>query len=277
MWMRFRNYYKYYKQQWWWIRLYTELYCQCVFLKSDNISHLLGPCLCLCMLYQHIWTQTSHGVFEAVMRQKAADGWSWGLSYRSLVVTHEVHRPFEQRELCRWSCWQTEIAFTELESQGHRQLYIWFLIFFLRYQTFVLLENYHFLSHVHGSHINLLPPRLPVCCVSDVLSPRSHRWEEGERLMDFTRFVVILLAVWLLRGKLLNPCMRTRVCVRACAWWWRRDRSTAGDVMVTGCQALYILALVVLLHLMEFTLTASNWSWFFFKNSICIYQNNRNG
>lgn len=110
------------------------------------------------------------------------------------------------------------------------------------------------LSCAHSFHINAVTPRLSVCCVSGVSSPRSHRWEEGERLMVFTRFMVILWAASLLRRKL--PCACVHVCLStrtfcARAWWWRRDRSAAVDVMVTGCQVLYSLALIVILYLMK--------------------------
>lgn len=121
--------YKYYKQRWGWKSFYTELYCQCVFLKGDDISHLFVPYL-LSTFYQHVWTGASDGVFEKVMRQKAAHGWSRRLSYGSSAVTHEVCGPFKHPELCCWSCWQTEIAFAELESRGHRWLYFGFFFFF---------------------------------------------------------------------------------------------------------------------------------------------------
>lgn len=119
-----RNCYKYCQQRCWRARLSTALCCQCPFLKKDDISHLRGPCWCLWRLYQHVRTHISPGVFEELMRQNAAPGCSSGLWCGRMVVTHEVHRPFKQPELCRWRCWQTEIAFTELESQGHRQLFV---------------------------------------------------------------------------------------------------------------------------------------------------------
>lgn len=61
-----------------------------------------------------------------------------------------------------------------------------------------------------------------------------------------TKAVCVCVRAW----ERVRVCLSTRT-FGARAWRWRRDRSAAVDVMVTGCQVLYSLALIVILYLLE--------------------------
>lgn len=57
---------------------------------GDDISIVSAHVYFRVCLAAHLNTnRVSLGVFEEVMRQKAEHGWSWGLSYGSLMVTHD--------------------------------------------------------------------------------------------------------------------------------------------------------------------------------------------
>lgn len=204
------------------------------FIDGRWCQDSFGPCLFLLALastYEH-----ESRVSWCVWRGNEAESWT-RLVLRAFVWKLDGDiGPFKRCELSleQWADW------------GGAEGYI--VIIFLEIKLLCCL------SCAHSFHINAVTPRLSVCCVSGVSSPRSHRWEEGERLMVFTRFMVILWAASLLRRKL--PCACVHVCLStrtfcARAWWWRRDRSAAVDVMVTGCQVLYSLALIVILYLMK--------------------------